>query len=142
MGSARCLKPIGCLRPSARNFRCRPLKPLSAWPNWICRCRAVCRSIPINSEIGVRTMSIKFPSDEWIKAVKDEVNHSSAYAEVAQTWEGAINFTIDDVPDSTGQPTAMWVDLWHGQCRAAQIIDPAQPISAAYTIHPPLANWK
>ena len=87
-------------------------------------------------------MSIKFPSDEWIKAVKDEVNHSSAYAEVAQTWEGAINFTIDDVPDSTGQPTAMWVDLWHGQCRAAKIVDPAQPISAAYTIHAPLANWK
>jgi len=35
-------------------------------------------------------MSIKFPSDEWIKAVKDEVNHSSVYAEVAQTWEARL----------------------------------------------------
>ena len=48
---ARCLQPIGCLRSSARNFRCRPLKPLSAWPNWVCRCWAASRSIPINSEV-------------------------------------------------------------------------------------------
>ena len=87
-------------------------------------------------------MSTRFPSDEWAKALRDELNRSSTYAEVAQTWEGAINFVIEDVLDSDGKPIALWVDLWHGQCRDAKQVDPSAPIEAPYTIQAPLAKWK
>jgi putative sterol carrier protein len=87
-------------------------------------------------------MPFQFPSYEWAVAFRDEINRSAAYREAAKSWEGAINFVIDDMPDSLGQPTVLWIDLWHGECREAKQVDPTQPIEAPYTIHAPLANWK
>jgi putative sterol carrier protein len=87
-------------------------------------------------------MAIKFPSDEWIKLLQQEVNRSPVYAEAARTWEGAINFVIDDLTDANGQALTLWIDLWHGQCRDARQVDPAQPLEAPFTIHAPLANWQ
>ena len=87
-------------------------------------------------------MSFQFPSLEWATAFKEEVNRSAVYAEAAKAWEGAINFVIDDLPDSQGHPVMLWIDLWHGGCRDAQLVNPLQPIEAPYTIHAPLANWK
>lgn len=31
-------------------------------------------------------MAIKFPTDEWIKALCEELNKSEAYAQAAATW--------------------------------------------------------
>jgi putative sterol carrier protein len=83
-----------------------------------------------------------FPTYEWAVAFKEEINRSQVYTEAAKTWEGAINFVIDDVLDELGHPKVLWIDLWHGQCREAKEAAAAQPIEAPYTIHAPLANWK
>lgn len=87
-------------------------------------------------------MAYIFPSLEWVIAFKDEINRSPVYAEAAKSWEGAINFVIDDLPDSLGHPSVLWIDLWHGSCRDAKEASAVQPIEAPYTIHAPLANWK
>ena len=63
-------------------------------------------------------MSIPFPSDAWIKALMVELNRSASYAEAAKNWEGDLVFVIEQV-DGRAQPVWLYLDLWHGECRAA-----------------------
>ena len=37
---------------------------------------------------------VKFPSDEWIKTFKEELNKSKSYEEVAKDWEGDFLFVV------------------------------------------------
>ena len=70
-------------------------------------------------------MSIPFPSDAWIKALKDVLNSDADYAQTAQTWEGDVVFQIEP-DDLTAKPVSLYIDLWHGQCRDAyELTDPS-----------------
>ena len=61
---------------------------------------------------------VRFPSDEWIKIFKEELNKSKAYEKVAKTWEGDFLFVI--TPDEElKEEVTFYVDLWHGKCRDA-----------------------
>jgi len=37
---------------------------------------------------------LRFPSDEWIKTFKDELNKNKTYQEVAKEWEGDFLFVV------------------------------------------------
>ncbi len=87
-------------------------------------------------------MSHLFPSFDWALAMKEQINASAVYHEAAKSWEGGINFVVDDVLDENGHPKVLHLDLWHGECRDAKEASAANPIDAPYTIHAPLANWK
>jgi putative sterol carrier protein len=82
-----------------------------------------------------------FPSAEWVAELVERLNSDDEYAKAASTWEGDLNFVIEDVPGSN-QPLVIYVDLWHGRCRSAQLTDESSAPSAAFTINAPLANWK
>ncbi len=82
----------------------------------------------------------EFASDEWLQAFKDAVNHSKAYAEAAQTWEGDFLFVVD-AGGPIAQPIAMYVDLWHGQCRAAERVT-GEPPPTAFVINGPESSWR
>ena len=72
-----------------------------------------------------------FPSDAWAKAFMEKLNTSAAYGETAKNWEGDICFVVE--PDTSALPQAMtlYMDLWHGQCRAAgQIANPEEKQAA------------
>lgn len=58
-------------------------------------------------------MAVKFPSQEWADAMKQEVNSSEAYADAAKSWEGDFYFVISD------SDQLIYMDLWHGECREA-----------------------
>ena len=59
---------------------------------------------------------VRFPSDEWIKTFKEELNKSKAYEEAAKEWEGDFLFVI--TPDEElKKEVIFYVDLWHGKCR-------------------------
>lgn len=70
-------------------------------------------------------MAYRFPSPEYLQALMDELNSDERYAEVAKNWEGDIIFTIepDKGVDSSELPVALYMDLWHGECRGAKVID-------------------
>jgi len=78
-------------------------------------------------------MAIPFPSDAWIKALKDVLNSDAEYAQIAHNWEGDIVFLVE--PDSPqSRPICMYIDLWHGQCReAGELVSPNQK-KAAFTL--------
>ncbi|MCX6025417.1 MAG: SCP2 sterol-binding domain-containing protein [Chloroflexi bacterium] len=85
-------------------------------------------------------MAFKFPSDEWVKALMEELNRSAAYQEAAKTWEGDFYFLADMGP---GQPTAiLYMDLWHGKCREAFIVTNEAAKSPAFRMSAPVATWK
>lgn len=85
-------------------------------------------------------MAFKFPSDEWIKALMDELNRSPAYAEAAATWEGDFYF-LAAMPGAD-KPAVLYMDLWHGKCREAFIITDESVKTPAFRMSAPLATWK
>jgi putative sterol carrier protein len=84
-------------------------------------------------------MALPFPSDEWIKALHEELNQSQAYQKAAKKWEGDICFVI--TPGAgISQPAYLYMDLWHGESREAYASD--EPVSSEFTISAPLPTWK
>ncbi|HVE64823.1 MAG TPA: SCP2 sterol-binding domain-containing protein [Mycobacteriales bacterium] len=89
---------------------------------------------------------LQFPSPEWLAEFQDVVNASAEYADAAATWEGDLVFVYEKEPDK-GVPADVyaWLDLWHGKCRDAAILDgPEDPraVGAKFTITAPYSRWK
>jgi putative sterol carrier protein len=84
-------------------------------------------------------MAIVFPSDQWVKALHDELNRSKTYKEAAQKWEGDICFIIKKGAGVTKE-TYLYMDLWHGDSREAY--ESSQPVRSEFTISAPLPIWK
>jgi putative sterol carrier protein len=84
-----------------------------------------------------------FPSDEWMTIYRERINASSEYREAAATWEGAVAFVFEAEPDHD-VPRDLWalLDLWHGECRDARMLEPAEGERAPYVIRAPYSRWK
>jgi putative sterol carrier protein len=85
-------------------------------------------------------MAFKFPSDEWVKALMEELNKSTAYAEAAATWEGDF-FFVAEIPGAA-KPALLYMDLWHGKCRDAFLVTDEAAKTPAFRISGSLENWK
>lgn len=82
-------------------------------------------------------MAIPFPSDAWIKALKDVLNADADYAQIARNWEGDLVFMVEPDPASP-KPIYMYLDLWHGECRdARELANPGEK-KPAFTLAAPL----
>ncbi len=85
-------------------------------------------------------MSFQFPSEEWIKALMDQVNQSEAYRAAAKDWEGDFNFVIK-FPNGTPD-AVLYMDLWHGQCRAAYRVNGTQERPPEFVVEGRLLIWR
>ncbi len=84
-----------------------------------------------------------FPSEEWVAALKQELNTSPAYADAAKNWEGDFYFVIE--PDKGGPltgPAYLYVDLWHGVCREAYVVQDKSVKNPAFIMSGPYLKWK
>jgi putative sterol carrier protein len=82
-----------------------------------------------------------FPSEEWLQALKDKLNNDEKYARIARKWEGDIMFHIE--PDGPVSETVqLYIDLWHGECRNAFLVDPANQseLDPAFVLSAPYTN--
>ena len=86
-------------------------------------------------------MSYLFPSDDWAKALMEELNSSEAYAQAARKWEGDCFFTVEP-EGSMSQPVNLWLDLWHGQCRAAREIPAGEDLEPAFRFSGKLSTYR
>ncbi len=73
-------------------------------------------------------MAYQFPSEEYIEAVMEILNNDSRYAEIARNWEGDLLFLIEPSEGDKNDDLSMmiYMDLWHGRCRDARVINPAK----------------
>ena len=85
-------------------------------------------------------MAIPFGSQEWVQALKAELNRSKAYREAAKTWEGDFWFIVDKGP-GLPEPLTMYMDLWHGECREAYAVK-RKMAAPAFVVEAPLATWR
>ena len=85
-------------------------------------------------------MTLKFPSDVWIKAMMDELNKSEVYENVAKNWEGDFYFIIEQ-GGKLAHEVILYMDLWHGKCRDAFVVSDPDEITPAFRLSGPLENW-
>jgi putative sterol carrier protein len=80
-------------------------------------------------------MAYQFLSREWVEQFVSEINNSPAYASAAQNWEGDVLLVTD------GQG-GVYLDLWHGTCRAAEYLDDPTTKNAEFTISTTADKWR
>lgn len=83
----------------------------------------------------------KFGSEEWVKALKEEINASEAYAEAAKTWEGDFYFIVEP-GGPIEKEMIMYMDLWHGKCREVGVYEDRSAKTPAFVISAPLSVWR
>jgi putative sterol carrier protein len=78
-------------------------------------------------------------TDEWADAWCRALNTSPAYRHAAAVWEGAVGLVM---ARPTGEVRAVLMDLWHGECRSARVVAPAELEGARYVIEAPAETWR
>ena len=86
-------------------------------------------------------MAIKFPSDEWVKALAQELNTSQTYRDAAKDWEGDFYFIIEPEGGLEKQ-VIFYMDLWHGKCRSAYVVTDEKEKNPEFRILAPLSKWR
>lgn len=85
-------------------------------------------------------MSLNFPSEEWLMALKEKLNTDKKYVDIAKNWEGDLCYVIE--PDEEyAEKMVLYLDLWHGTCRNAYVVSKDQDVNAAFTISAEFKNF-
>lgn len=74
-------------------------------------------------------------SDGWAKAWGEELGRSEAYRRASERWEGPVLFRL------RGWERSVYLDLWHGECRAARAADEGDRESARFILSADLPTW-
>ncbi len=86
-------------------------------------------------------MSAVFPSTEWLDGLKEKLNSDEHYRQIARNWEGDLFFFIQPAGTLT-EPLTMYLDLWHGTCRAVEFApDPAKYPKPTFILRSPYNNF-
>jgi putative sterol carrier protein len=85
-------------------------------------------------------MSAVFPTIEWLKEFENKLNSDDHYAQVAKNWEGDMYFIIEPEGNLKTQ-TVMYLDLWHGRCRATEMVTDVAAHAPAFTLKAGYVNF-
>jgi putative sterol carrier protein len=86
-------------------------------------------------------MTVKFPSEEWIKELQVKLNASESYAQAAAQWEGDNIFAI--LPDADYQGTSyFYINLQHGKASGARELKSLDEQKALFTSSAPFNTWR
>ena len=86
-------------------------------------------------------MPLKFPSDEWIKALGQKLNDSASYERSAKNWEGDFIFISE--PDATSDAEAyLFLGLYHGKSTGAAMLASEDEREAQFIIRAPFGAWR
>ncbi len=86
-------------------------------------------------------MAYEFATDEWVRALQDELNSSEAYRKAAEKWEGDFYFIVEKGP-VIDEDIYLYLDLWHGEARQAYLQDDPASKKTAFELSAPLDVWK
>jgi putative sterol carrier protein len=84
-------------------------------------------------------MAVIFPSPEWLKSLEAKLNSDTHYAEIARKWEGDLAFEIQPSGPVAG-PIYYYLDLWHGTCRKAEVLEDLTAVKPVFVLRAPYEN--
>jgi putative sterol carrier protein len=88
-------------------------------------------------------MAITVYSDEWARALKDEVNKSSAYKAAAKGWKWTVGLVVEAEPDKNfPEATGVVMDLFDGDARDIHVGTAADAQKCDFVITAPYTRWK
>ena len=86
-------------------------------------------------------MTLKFPSDEWIKELSSQLNASESYERSAKDWEGDFVFVIE--PDEAYDDVSyLFLGLFHGKSPDAAELVSEDERETAFVIRAPFSAWR
>jgi len=82
-------------------------------------------------------------SSQWAGAYKQSLQESEAYRKAAATWEWplVLRVTVDPTQSDSGD-LAVYLDLWHGECREARVASKEDMESAPYVVSADAFTWR
>ena len=81
--------------------------------------------------------------DAWSRAWQQALTDSETYRKAAAKWEGPVVLEMAADEDlGIREPRAVYLDLWHGECREARPAASEDEERASYVIHGSAASWK
>src|ERR1044072_1762827 len=81
--------------------------------------------------------------EEWARAWGEGLARSEVYRAAAASWEGSMVFGMNpDEALGVTAPRGVFLDLWHGHCRAARPAGAEDPAAAPYVITAAAAVWQ
>ena len=83
----------------------------------------------------------EFPSEVWVETLMQKLNSDEKYAKVAQKWEGDMLFKIEP-HGSLVEPMTFYLDLWHGKCREAYVVNGTLQDKPVFTLSGPYNHYK
>jgi len=82
-----------------------------------------------------------FATQAWLDETANLLNNDPNYAEGAKDWEGDYLYIIE--PDEVqATPIYYYVDLYHGKCRKATILNSPTEVKAEFELSAPYSVWK
>lgn len=88
-------------------------------------------------------MAYELFSAEWVEAYKEALGRSEEYRKAAAKWEWPLVLKVQKDPSAgIADDLAVWLDLWHGECRAARVATPSDLETAPYVVTADLYTWK
>jgi putative sterol carrier protein len=87
-------------------------------------------------------MALKFPSDEWIKALSQQLNASASYERSAKNWEGDFIFISEPDAASASEPAYLFLGLYHGKSTGAEMLESENEREAQFIIRAPFSAWR
>jgi putative sterol carrier protein len=78
-------------------------------------------------------------TEPWVAAWVTEIEASDTYRTAAATWEGSVAL---EATDAGGHRRAVFLDLWHGSCRAARVASDGDLERADYVLSADLETWR
>jgi len=85
-------------------------------------------------------MPVVFPNKDWLQEFEKKLNSDERYAQIAKNWEGDMYFVIEPDGNLDAQ-VVMYLDLWHGQCRATEIVENINSYNPAFTLKAGYGNF-
>lgn len=87
-------------------------------------------------------MAIEAFSQAWAQEWCGILNSRPAYQKAAATWEGAVALVMTRDASAHSERKTVFLDLWHGECRAARIPSDGDLESARYILSGTAQGWK
>jgi putative sterol carrier protein len=87
-------------------------------------------------------MALKFPSDEWIKALSRQLNASASYERSAKNWEGDFIFVCEPDAAYSSDPAYLYLGLYHGKSPSAALLQSEGEQKAEFVIRAPFSAWR